>query len=604
MNLQQIPPPTGVRQTKLRDGACVLLEEVAALCAKFAVEPLSPSIPGDQGYYSTYFLVPKKDGGVRPILNLKPFNKYLNKQRFKMETLPKVFSALPRGAWMASLDLKDAYFHVPVAAEHRQYLRFAIAGQRYQYRVAPFGLALAPLIFTRVVFSVIAWLRVQGVHVHAYLDDMLIVAPTPEHLSWALRVTLQTLLRAGFTINLRKSDLNPSQDLVYIGGRLRTDLERVFLPPERVSALKRVIMSFSRVGKYHAVRQWLKVLGLMAATISSVHLARLRMRPLQLHLREQWRSRNLEAAVMVPRHLLPCLRWWAQEENLTQGMPFRAPPHALTITTDASREGWGGHLTLGEDNLLWSGLWTPTERRDCHINLLELRAIKLCLLRALPHVRGLVVRVECDNTTAIAYLNRQGGTRSPSLCREACALHEWLLLHQVIAHAIHRPGVDNQLADFLSRNRPDPTEWSLADRMCRRIWEVWGTPQVDLFASQSNYKLPVWFGRMTGSSPSHLDAFAHSWAGLRVYVFPPLNLVQRTLLKLQADGVEDAIVIAPYWPKRTWFPLLQSMAVEAPWILPVERDLLSQRLPDKGILFHPDLHSLRLAAWRLSVHIG
>jgi hypothetical protein len=205
--------------------------------------------------------------------------------------------------------------------------------------VAPFGLALAPLIITRAVFSVIAWLRIQGVLVHAYLDNMLIIAPSSEHLSLALRVTIHTLLRIGFTINLRNSDLFPSQDPVYIGGRLRTVLERVFLPPDRVSALKRVILLFARVGAYHAVRQWLKILGLMAATLSSVRLARLRMRPVQLHLREQWRSRRMKDAVMVPRLLLPCFSWWAQEENLAQEMPFRQPPHALTITTDASREG-------------------------------------------------------------------------------------------------------------------------------------------------------------------------------------------------------------------------------------------------------------------------
>ena len=65
-----------------------------------------------------------------------------------------------------------------------------------------------------------------------------------------------------------------------------------------------------------------------------------------------------------------------------------------------------------------------------------------------------------------------------------------------------------------------------------------------------------------------------------------------------------AIVFAPHWPKRTWFPLLQSMAVQAPWILPLERDLLSQKLIDKGTLFHSDLRTLRLAAWRLNVLNG
>ena len=86
-------------------------------------------------------------------------------------------------------------------------------------------------------------------------------------------------------------------------------------------------------------------------------------------------------------------------------------------------------------------------------------------------LRGLTILVECDNTTAVAYLNKQGGTRSQTLCQEAIAINEWLIVRQASVVAVHRPGVDNQLADLLSRNRPDPTEWSLADSVGACLWQ-------------------------------------------------------------------------------------------------------------------------------------
>jgi hypothetical protein len=602
--LTATPPATGVRWTQMRrnEFCSVLLEEVRELVGKAAVE-LVPINQQGKGFYSTYFLVPKKDGGVRPILNLKPFNRFMARQKFKMETLPGVLSVLPQGAWIASLDLKDAYFHVPIAKEYWQFLRFAVQGTHYQYRVTPFGLSLAPFLFTRVVFTIVAWLREQGIHLHAYLDDLLIVGQSPPHLEHAVLVTIQTLVRAGFTINLKKSELRPTQDLLYIGGRLRTDLGMVVLPESRAQVLSNACKSLARVGLYHSVRVWMKILGLMAATIVSVRHARLRMRPIQFFVKQGWNSSDFEQKLMTTRVVAQALLWWVNVENLTQGVPLRALIPTLVITTDASMEGWGGHLTVQGQNLLFSGLWSLRER-SYHINFLELRAVWLTLVRALPHIAGQIVKVECDNTTAVSYMNKQGGTLSHTLCQEACRLHEWLIMHAIQLVAVHRPGVDNHLADFLSRNRPDPTEWSLSASMCRRLWERWGRPQIDLFASHANHKLPAWFSRTNCPGSNGPDAFNQSWTGLSVYLFPPLNLLHRSLLKLKSDRVQNAIVVAPYWPKRIWFPLLCAMAAHPPWFLPKERNLLSQTLPDKGILHHPDLSSLRLTAWKVNALIG
>ena len=73
------------------------------------VTKVSPS------YVSNIFIVPKKDGGNRPIINLKPLNsQFLSPPHFKMDTVKDVASLLLPGDYGASVDLKDAYFHVPI----------------------------------------------------------------------------------------------------------------------------------------------------------------------------------------------------------------------------------------------------------------------------------------------------------------------------------------------------------------------------------------------------------------------------------------------------------------------------------------------------------
>uniref|UniRef100_UPI003AAC7FDB uncharacterized protein n=1 Tax=Centroberyx gerrardi TaxID=166262 RepID=UPI003AAC7FDB len=90
------------------------------------------------GFYSRYFVVPKKYGGLHPILDLRVLNKYLRRFTFKMLTLRQVMQSVRPGDWFTTVDLKDAYFHVPILPRHRQFLRFAYNGTMYEYQVLPF----------------------------------------------------------------------------------------------------------------------------------------------------------------------------------------------------------------------------------------------------------------------------------------------------------------------------------------------------------------------------------------------------------------------------------------------------------------------------------
>uniref|UniRef100_A0A1A8PZ04 ribonuclease H n=1 Tax=Nothobranchius rachovii TaxID=451742 RepID=A0A1A8PZ04_9TELE len=105
---------------------------------------------GAENYFERYFLVPKRGGtSIRPILDLRALNRCLRKYRFKMLTLSSLLRLIHQNDWFTSIDLRDAYFHIPVYPPHRKFLRFAFQGVCYEYTVLPFGLSLSPRVFVR-----------------------------------------------------------------------------------------------------------------------------------------------------------------------------------------------------------------------------------------------------------------------------------------------------------------------------------------------------------------------------------------------------------------------------------------------------------------------
>lgn len=127
------------------------------------------------GFYSHYFTVPKKDGGLCPIMDLRALNEFITYRNFRMTTLQSILPLLPPGCWMVTRDLKDAYFHIAIKEQHQQFLRFTVGQHHFQYKVLSFGLPSAPGVFTKVVAVVSAHLRLQGVTLFQYINDWLLV---------------------------------------------------------------------------------------------------------------------------------------------------------------------------------------------------------------------------------------------------------------------------------------------------------------------------------------------------------------------------------------------------------------------------------------------
>ena len=104
--------------------ADVLAEKIITLLQKDAIVKVSSS-EQHTGLYSIYFLVPKKDGGWSPILDLRGLNAFLKKLPFKMLHTRHILESIEEKEWFTTIVLKDAYFHISICQEHWKFLRFA-----------------------------------------------------------------------------------------------------------------------------------------------------------------------------------------------------------------------------------------------------------------------------------------------------------------------------------------------------------------------------------------------------------------------------------------------------------------------------------------------
>ena len=350
-----------------------LLEALYQLINKSTVEPVDN--PNSLGFYNRLFLVPKPNNRWRPILDLSTLNTFLNTGSFKMENPETIRTSLQVGEWVTSIDFKDAYFHIPIHSQSRKYMRFHLQGRSYQFKALPFGLSTAPMEFTVVAKEVKLMALQKGIRIHQYLDDWLVRAST-HHTCLQHTQTLITLCQElGWLVNKEKSELVPKQVFNFVGYQFNLKEGKVRPTEERWQALTDKIRSIMS-DPVCPVRKFMSLIGLLTATEKQVHLGRLHMRPIQWHLKNNWRvPESLEKVIPVPKSLHPHLRWWLEESNVLLGQPLHPQKHALQIFTDASNEGWGAHL----DDHTARGTWSLPESK-LHINHLELKVVFIALI--------------------------------------------------------------------------------------------------------------------------------------------------------------------------------------------------------------------------------
>ena len=224
------------------------------------------------------------------------------------------------------------------------------------------------------------------------------------------------------------------------------------------------------------------------------------------------------------------LKWWIDTNRFIQGMPIHPPDPNAFLFTDASYYGWGAHLE--PMRLSFHGRWSE-DQSQLRINMLEIMAIRFALKKAIRYIHHYCVMISTNKTTVVSYINKQGGTQSPNLYVEVWEILHWCMEHDVTIRVRHMPGKFSILADRLSRmDRPLKTEWALDQSIANSIFQMLNYPNVDLFATQFNHKLPLYVSPVPDNHALVIDALSMNRNLLHAYAFPPTVLIPSVLAKI------------------------------------------------------------------------
>ncbi|XP_064075069.1 uncharacterized protein LOC135194138 [Vanessa tameamea] len=315
----------------------------------------------------------------------------------------------------------------------------------------PFGLASAPHLFSSITCWVAETLRAKDCRVLVYLDEFLLVQQDQTKLSLQAAEAVRHLELLGWKVNFQKSVLTPTQDLEYLGIRWLTAKNKMVLPNQKVKCINSALEQITQ--KPHmSLRQLQTILGQLNFANFVIPRGRLHCRNFQIFLR-RFDKRLPRQVQRIPQNVYREMVWWRGANY--HSLPIHKKPATHFLATDASDMGWGAQL----DGKVISGSWSLYQRR-WHSNKKELFAVFAAIKMNSKILVKSHVLIQSDNRTLIAYIRKEGGTKSLALPELTFKLLQLADKFKITLSAYYLPGRYNILAARLSRGK-HLAEWHL-----------------------------------------------------------------------------------------------------------------------------------------------
>ena len=564
--------------------------EIYSLLQKNVIEE-SLHEPGE--FISPIFLRPKSDGSFRLILNLKKLNKFMPKIHFKMDTIHTVTELIHESSYMTKIDLKDAYYSIPINENDKKYLKFMHKGKLFRFTCLANGVSCGPRKFTKLLKPALTSLRKLGINIVAYIDDLIIIDDSYQKCVKATQICVSLFDSLGFVIHPEKSNFTPATVIEYLGFSIDAINQTIQLTDSKKNKTKDLCQQVL-FAKMLSIRQVAKLLGTLTSAFPGVKFGPLHYRSLErCKIAALKKAKgNFDANMLLSQLAAQDIQWWIN--NIESSMNVLSLGNAsIVLTTDASKTGWGAVTS----NSSASGQW-KTEESTQHINCLELTAVLFGLKSLLNDVKRAHIKILSDNTTTVACINKMGTTHSESCNRLACEIWDWAISHESWLTSSHIPGKQNTEADKQSRKSVSCTEWKLKSSIFQTITEKFQfMPDIDMFASRINCQLDRFVSYTPDPNAFAVNAFTLDWRNLAIYAFPPFSCVGKMVRKIIQDKAEG-IIIVPNWPSQSWFSMLQKIKIEEPFfIFPSKHQLY---LPSQPQELHPLHKKLELLALHVS----
>ncbi len=419
------------------------------------------SIDASQCHISPFGVIPKraKPGKWRLILDLSSptghsVNDGIDKDHCSLsyvsvDHVVGCLLSLAPGALMAKVDIKEAYRNIPVHPQDRFLLGMKWQGEILVDKVLPFGLRSAPIIFSAVA-DALQWIiqKKQVDHLFHYLDDFITVAPPQsDECQQNLAKILETCQLLGVPIETDKTD-GPTKCITFLGMELDSLHRTIRLPADKLARLKMLLNDW--VGKKAVKkRDLLSLIGILHHASKVVRQGRSFLRRL---IDLSTVVHHLEGYVRLNLSARSDIAWWhtfAQQWNGTSMLyAYQRSNPLFHVYSDASGS-WGCGAYTGSQ---WFQFRWPANMPECHIAAKEMIPVVMAAIVWGSAWSGGSVRFHCDNSAVVALLN-SGSVRDASLMHLIRCLSFVSAKFNFVFSADHIRGVENGLADALSRDK-------------------------------------------------------------------------------------------------------------------------------------------------------
>jgi hypothetical protein len=478
---------------------------------------------------------------------------------------------IEQGDFLFSVDLKDGYHLVELDPEFSRLCGFRFEGQTYLFRVLPFGLSWAPMVFTKLWRPVLGHAQSHGIRLSAFIDDFLGMGSSHKqgmaHLRWVLR----ELTRLGAVISDKKP-IVVSQEVEHLGLVVNTVAMTLRLTERRIGKIEslcREAISCLCNERPLPPRLLLKLQGTCSSAMLGLDGARSHSRVVAFVRREGTLPTDMKDAFLEE------LQWWLAQVRANPGRPIHAGAPRWRLTVDASDLGAGGELVFLQSRrepvrvalpyLSELSTWPQAHR--------ELYGLHRCVEALAPFLQGpatLAVRTDSVFTKAACMNGSHSSREALWLTRNWLRLTESLQLRVL---AVHLPGTENFLADALSRQN-SLDEWPACRELVRYLELHFNTQlSLDLFGSALHHLdgRPYVTHYCKDLDAAWTDAFSKGWSDLRsVWMAPPVRLLPAVVRTLECSRPRFGLLLHPVHPAAWWYQRLLGlrsthMTLPDPW---------------------------------------
>lgn len=453
---------------------------------------------------------------------------------------------------------------------------------------------LATILKSKLTKPIYGTLRKKGHISTGYLDDSLLLGKSADACKQNVIDTVSLFDRLGFVVHPDKSVFEPTQVISYLGCEISSLSMTVRVTHERKSKIIAHCEQILYKDKI-TIRELACLIGQLVASFPGVMHGQMYYRALEStksFALKKFKG-NWEAKIRLPHDSLHEIKWWIHNLPTAYNVLSHGAP-SLTITSDASKSGWGAVC----NGVRTGGLWTHYEKSQFHINCLELMASFHALKSFAKNQKNVHIQLRLDNTTAMHCINRMGSQKFQSLHTIAKQLWSWCIPKGIWVSGSYIQGCRNKEADEESRKLNIDGEWMLNPLLLKDALQALNFyPKIDLFASRINKQFQQYVSLQPDPDAFAVDAFTINWSRFDFVAFPPFALASRVLQKIQEDCA-TGIIVVPYWPNQVFYPVLLEMLIAQPVLLSARTNLL--QLPSNPNKTHRLYKHLKMLICKVS----